>query len=59
MPATGHQAAGMALDDGRRPKAIVFDLEQPIGMVKRLRDADERHWPVVHASNLSLWRSGR
>jgi len=33
----------VAFDDGQRPEAVVLDFVQPVGMVERLKNPDERH----------------
>jgi hypothetical protein len=33
----------VALDDGQGPKAVVLQLEEPVGMVEGLRRAEQRH----------------
>jgi hypothetical protein len=38
------QLAVMAGDVRQRAEAVVLHLEEPVGMVERLGDADEGHW---------------
>jgi len=39
------------LDDRDRAEAVVPDLEQPVGMIKRGRDPNERHRSeLIHAA---------
>jgi len=43
MAAPGDQAAAVAFDQRQGAEAIVLDFVQPVGMVERLRDPNERH----------------
>ena len=38
----------MALDVRERVKPVVFDFEQPVGMIESLGDANQRHRADVH-----------
>jgi hypothetical protein len=48
VTAAGDEPAPMALDDREGAEAVVLRLEQPIRMIERLGDADERHRAVEH-----------
>jgi hypothetical protein len=43
VPPAGQERALMAVDMGERAKAVVFQLEQPIRVIERIRDPHQRH----------------
>ena len=52
VAAARHERAAMALDMRERAEAVVLQLEQPVRVIERIRDADERHRPpgCMHGS---------
>ena len=45
VPVARHEGAVVSVDVGERSKAVVLHLEEPIRMVERLREPQERHGP--------------
>jgi hypothetical protein len=45
VAAAGQERALVAVDVGERAEPVVFQLEEPIRMVERLRDPHQRHGP--------------
>jgi hypothetical protein len=56
VPVAGDELGVMAIDIGERPEAVVLQFVNQIGMVERLRDAEEPHRAKAgeHASSLPI-----
>jgi hypothetical protein len=43
VPVARHEVAVVSIDVGERSEAVVLHLEEPILMIERLREPQERH----------------
>jgi hypothetical protein len=56
MPIAGKQVSTATLDHSECPEAVIFQLENPVGMVERSGPIQERHWLVrrLHKESIGL-----
>jgi hypothetical protein len=54
VAAAGQERAQVAIDVGERAEPVVFQLEQPIVMVERIRDPYQRHRTPHEGHRISL-----